>query len=980
MIKIKFTSSIKLLLAAIGISISFLNCNTNPLKEHKVQVTKVESAGENDMYDGPDKAAEFEFERTKDPALGYVPTERLLVALDEARSSQARAPLSVLAGTWVERGPNADSPGPYGNPRGAGSPSTSGRIRAVLVDASDATGKTVWIGGANGGLWKTTDITAAVPVWILVNDFLSNLAVSDITQDPTNSNIIYFCTGESYSNADAVRGVGVFKSTDAGATWSLLSSTSTYVNCTRILCDYLGNIYLGTRGSGLLRSTKASGGAVWTNITPTGMVSDICDLEISSKTVAGRLHVVGGIFSAQSYRYTDIPITATAASYTAPTTAFPSYSMRAEIAVSGNILYALPANNAPVYQVPTIYKSMDGGANWAATTAQPGGGTWASGQGWYALSIDINPADANQFIIGGLDCYKTTDAGATWTKISQWYGSGAQYVHADNHKIIWYDNGNKLLVANDGGMFYSANGGTTLVEKNKGLRIKQFYSCAIHPSTTNYFLAGAQDNGTHQFSNAGLSSTLEITGGDGAYVAIDQDQPVNQFGAYVFQTFRRSTDGGSNWADINFYKGTDAAPTNFGSFINPFVYDNTQNIIYATGDVGNVFRWTTPLTTAANDYIASGTNPWPATASQVSLTALNGSRITSLMVSPYTANRVYFGTAGGRVCYADGANTIASGSAGVNISTGLPAGSVSCIAAGTNDNNLMACYSNYGVNSIWVSTNAGASWTSIEGNLPDMPIRWCMFAPGNNTKAIIATEAGVWLTQAINGASTVWTASAGFPTVRTDMLQYRPLDGLVAAATHGRGLWTQTAASILPLNNFMLKGSWTGNTVNLGWTYEKYLMNSQFEVELSSDGIHFTSLGKVDARINTSYDFKYILGSAATTIFYRVKVRDNTGNLQYSNIIRLYKNTGNNTEIEISNFYPSPVTDNVSISFKIPEAGKANYIVYNTNGQKIWQKEEYLPSKGGFSISENFIALKPGMYIFTIEVNGRKTGHQFIKK
>ena len=110
----------------------------------------------------------------------------------------------------------------------------------------------------------------------------------------------------------------------------------------------------------------------------------------------------------------------------------------------------------------------------------------------------------------------------------------------------------------------------------------------------------------------------------------------------------------------------------------------------------------------------------------------------------------------------------------------------------------MVSFSNYGVNNVWVSTNAGTAWTAIDGNLPNMPVRWCMFYPGDNTKAIIATETGVWQTSLINGASTVWVAEPTFPTVRTDMLQYRALDGVIAAATHGRGLWTTSIAACAP--------------------------------------------------------------------------------------------------------------------------------------------------------------------------------------
>jgi hypothetical protein len=95
-----------------------------------------------------------------------------------------------------------------------------------LVDKNDPTRKTVWAGAVAGGLWKTTDITQTAPNWTPFNDFFQNLAITHIDQAPNNGQIMYFCTGEGNNNLDAVRGLGVRKSSNGGNTWNQLSSTN----------------------------------------------------------------------------------------------------------------------------------------------------------------------------------------------------------------------------------------------------------------------------------------------------------------------------------------------------------------------------------------------------------------------------------------------------------------------------------------------------------------------------------------------------------------------------------------------------------------------------------------------------------------------------------------------------------------------------------------------------------------------------------
>ena len=154
----------------------------------------------------------------------------------------------------------------------------------------------------------------------------------------------------------------------------------------------------------------------------------------------------------------------------------------------------------------------------------------------------------------------------------------------------------------------------------------------------------------------------------------------------------------------------------------------------------------------------------------------------------------------------------------------MPSANISCVEFGTDENNIIVTYSNYGINSVWITNDGGATWTSVEGNLPDMPVRWALFYPGDNTRAILATETGVWQTAQLNGSSTVWNPESGFPNVRVDMLQYRAGDSTLIASTHGRGLFTTkikpsttSTAACTAMSN-LAAGSVTTNSATISWT------------------------------------------------------------------------------------------------------------------------------------------------------------------
>jgi len=111
-----------------------------------------------------------------------------------------------------------------------------------------------------------------------------------------------------------------------------------------------------------------------------------------------------------------------------------------------------------------------------------------------------------------------------------------------------------------------------------------------------------------------------------------------------------------------------------------------------------------------------------------------------------------------------------------------------------NSNHLVVSFSNYGVPSVWETKDALSdrpSWSNCEGDLPDMPVRWCMLHPEKKSTCYLATETGVYYTENLNGDNTHWIeGNKGLGYVRIDMLAYRPADRTLVAATHGRGLFT----------------------------------------------------------------------------------------------------------------------------------------------------------------------------------------------
>lgn len=708
-----------------------------------------------------DEAVKYRKEITKDPATGEVPTERMLAVykqIEQLKASTFAKNGDLAQVKWRERGPY----------------NVAGRTRAILIDQNDPTGNTIFTAGVTGGLWKTTKINSNFPEWEVVNDNFENLNISAIGQNPANPQEIYFGTGEPHGSAG--RGLGIWKSSDGGQTWTHLPSTinSNFYYVVRLVGYPNGDMYAGTE-AGLFRSQD--GGQTWIKVLGFGVSfgkNDITDIELASD---GTLYVSTGHNTGSCQIYKSLPganVGDIDNWQNITTVGFPNGQTRAEIAVAHsdpNILYALTAQGG---DATGIYRTTNGGQSWGKTSNAPsalGMGIFTRGQAWYDLTIAVAPDNPSLVIIGGIDNHRSFDGGSTWTQIGQWFGGGGyQYVHADQHEIVFDKNfPNRVYLGNDGGIWRSLDYGTTIRDRNNGYNVTQFYAAAIHPGLfSNYFLAGAQDNGSHQFDDFDIATTREVRGGDGFLCHIDQNEPQYQMVSLYYGDYVLSNNGGQSF---------DAGGISIGGssgFLNPSDYDDEANILYARANVtGAYYRWD------INTF----------TEQEVNITNTN-SLVRVVQVSPNIDNRIYIGMSNGRIMRIDNAHTGNSKTATVfNTPSG---GSISSIAIEKgNEDHIIVTKSNFGVTSVYESTNGGTTLNSIEGNLPDMPVNWAVFHPTNNDKVFLATDAGVWTTENIDGSSTQWLPCLnGMPTVRTDMLQFRESDGVILACTYGRGLFT----------------------------------------------------------------------------------------------------------------------------------------------------------------------------------------------
>ncbi len=811
----------KRILLVIPVALAFLFLFFEP--KSQVQEVRSNLSPENKFearFLNARKRWEYEQMLLRNPVTGVIPRG----IFRQERDFAARAPVRKRRGktnAFVPRGP--------GN--------MGGRTRAIAFDHADTTSGTLLAGGVTSGVFRTTDRGLS---WTKVSPSDAIHSVTSIVQDPTNTDVWYYGTGEILG-FNGRWGDGIWKSTNGGLEWAQLAATASanpeFIDNSFDLIHRLavdpatGNVYAAVHRN-IFRS--ADGGASWdpvlTTQTPISVLSGQTDIVINSSGTRFYAAFHGKTFDNMAGLWTSTTGNNGSWSKIAGVGSFdtplgwarPDDYGRIVMALAPseeNLLYILYDNDhkndceegSEEKPEADLFLFDSDSGDWTDLSQNlpdvpgrctPGNDPFAI-QGGYDLVIAVSPTDANLVFIGGTNLYRSSNGfanGLGTQRIGGYRNSNSYQLYANHHPdihMLVFDplDADKLVCGSDGGIHeaFARDTPAFWTSLNNDYITFQYYKVALSPQAGDTrVLGGAQDNGT-TLGRSGKSQEM-IFGGDGVSVGIGDDlisgttvTEVYYLGAQLGQFFRLK----------NNYEGIKPEGSGEGLFITLFLLDpdNTEFLYYV--DDNHLYR-----TDNASTVGSGGWTEMTGVAEAVGrLDEETPFKVSSLAVTrgPYSSgSKLYFGDNFGRVFRLDDPQGASPATIPTNITPPgvelTPGTVVSALAVDpTDDSVLMAVYSNFGVPGIFVTLDGGTTWSGVQGNL-ELPAKRAAAIANVNGKPVffVGTTVGLWRTDQLDGTATVWERDGA------DSIQYalvsslalRPEDNTLLAGTYGNGMFT----------------------------------------------------------------------------------------------------------------------------------------------------------------------------------------------
>ncbi|MCX6226623.1 MAG: hypothetical protein NTV01_18065, partial [Bacteroidia bacterium] len=787
--------------------------------------------------------ADYQFMKLRDPQAGQIPVG--IRAREFSFVSRMAVQTEGKSQSWDWRGPA----------------NLGGRMLCIAVDIDDE--NHLLAGSASGGMWesadrglnwhKTTAPDAEQSATCLVQD-----------KRPGKHHIWYYGTGEMLSTTDRnistnARTIGIgngmYKSTNNGASWQPLAATqvASQVNLLevfqgvwRIVTDPVRTdkdiVYAACYGA-IMRSEN--GGATWDVVLgDLENKSFSTDLAIASD---GVLYAALGSFclSVQPPAKAGIWRSTDGLNWSKITpTGFPQDNRVTRLALAPsneNIMYVFTESQSPdlnpfngyTNSVNTFWKmtwnTNTNAALWEnRTRGIPGSGDGSMNSfpysfvvyGGYTFTMGVKPDNEDVVFLGGMNLHRSANGFAD--SLTTTFLGGYPYdmdsihqLHPDQHGITFLpSNPAVMFVANDGGVYQindclADSSRVTWERLNNKLMTTQFYSIAIDQGSTgdDWILGGLQDNNwyyTVTDDPSELWFNIDICY-DGFATSVAPNWEYCAISAYSGNFWTTRFDEGMHATDI-----FSQLPDTLLKYYDPVMGSNALFPFYQNFalDPNNYETFYLPTITSiwrkdnlkAAAYDSSLRNTGWSHLSNVNVGL--ASEISCIAISKVPANRLYFGTSLGKVFRLDNANT--GDPVPVNITgSNFPANSFVAYVDINPDNadHLMVTFSNYGVQSLFHSSDGGSTWTAVGGNLEEYPnglgdgpsIRCTKLLSYQGKKIIFAgTSCGLFSTTELKGDSTVWIkeGASSIGNVIVDMIDARQTDGFIAIGTYGNGVYS----------------------------------------------------------------------------------------------------------------------------------------------------------------------------------------------